>query len=117
MAQNSGSGSGRRLRILKFPEIPFPEAADLRAAAQAIGLATEGAAGLTVGHGIFVREGFSNDPRLVAHELAHVAQYERHGGILEFLDRYLAEVSEFGYREAPMERQAAVFVASVFADC
>lgn len=43
------------VRILAVPEIPFPEEADLRAAAQVVGLITRGIAGLTLGHGISVR--------------------------------------------------------------
>jgi hypothetical protein len=37
------------------PETRFPEEADLRAAAQVVGLITRGIAGLILGHGIFVR--------------------------------------------------------------
>ena len=59
------------VRILAVPEVPFPKEADLRAAAQAVGLATSERCGLTLGHGIVVRQDYANDEKLIAHELRH----------------------------------------------
>jgi hypothetical protein len=60
----------------------------LRRAAQAFGFVSEMTDGLTAGYGFFVRESRRHDLTLVAHELAHVAQYERLGGIPSFLQRF-----------------------------
>ena len=102
------------VRILAVSEIPLPEQDDLREAAGTFGLITRDTAGLTLGHGIFVRNDCLKDPKLVAHELMHVAQYERHGSILAFLKRYLSEVNEYGYPAAPMEREAIAFAENEF---
>jgi hypothetical protein len=44
----------------------------------------------------------------------HVAQYERHGSLLAFLQQYLSEVNEYGYPAAPMEHEAIVFADKLF---
>jgi hypothetical protein len=64
---------------------------------------------LTVGYGFFVRKSRRQAPTLIAHELAHVAQYERLGGISAFLVRYLAEINEYGCNDAPLELEAVAF--------
>ena len=113
-ARRAGVTRPEDVRVLAVSEIPLPEEADLRQAAQAFGLITQGTAGLAIGHGIFVRKECANDAKLVAHELMHVAQYERHGSILAFLQRYLSECNEFGYPAAPMEQEAVAFADQVF---
>jgi len=114
IARRAGVARPEAVRILAVPEIPLPEEADLRAAAVNFGLITPGTAGLTIGYGIFVRQSCFNDAKLIAHELKHVAQYERHGGIPGFLQHYLAEVNQHGYPAAPMEQEAVAFAESVF---
>jgi predicted SprT family Zn-dependent metalloprotease len=47
---------------------------------------------MTFGHGIVIRNG-SHGRELIAHELAHVMQYERFGGIDAFLKEYIKEVA------------------------
>jgi hypothetical protein len=71
-------------------------------------------AGMTIGHGIFVLQDCLQNPNLIAHELMHVAQYERHGSLLAFLQQYLSEVNEYGYPAAPMEHEAIVFADKLF---
>ncbi len=101
-------------RILGVPAIPLPEEADLRKTAIAYGLITPGTIGLTLGHGIFIRQDCLADAKLIAHELKHVAQYERLGSIPAFLQQYLSEVSQHGYPSAPMELEAIAFAESEF---
>jgi len=114
IARQAGVQRPEGVRILAVPEIPFPQEAELRAAAEIVGLSTRGASGLTVGHGIFVRHDLADDAKLVTHELRHVAQYERRGSILAFLRRYLFEVNEFGYPDAPMEQDAIAFAEYIW---
>ena len=78
----------------------------LRTAAAAIRFLTPTTCGLALRYGIFVRSHCWGDRRLVAHELAHTAQYERLGGIEPFLRQYLYECLTIGYPEAPMEQEA-----------
>jgi hypothetical protein len=114
IARRAGVVRPEDVRILAVPAIPLPEEVDLRQAAQAFGLITPRTGGLTIGHGILVRQDCLNDAKLIAHELMHVAQYERLGSILAFLQRYLWECNEVGYPAAPMEQEAIAFAESVF---
>ena len=45
------------------------------------------------------------------HELAHVTQYDRLGGILPFLRKYLFECLTMGYESAPLELEAIAVAA------
>lgn len=114
IGRHAGVARPESVRILPVPEIPLPEEADLRAAALNFGLITPGTAGLTIGHGILVRQDCLNDAKLIAHELKHVAQYQSHGSIQAFLQQYLAEVNQYGYPANPMEQEAVAFAESVF---
>lgn len=114
IARRAGVAQPEAVRILSVPEIPLPQEADLRDAAVAVGLVMSGTAGLTIGHGIFIRRDCLNDAKLIAHELKHVAQFERCGSIRAFLQQYLSEVNEHGYPAAPMEQEAIAFADSVF---
>jgi hypothetical protein len=114
IARRAGVAQPQAVRILGVPEIPLPEGRDLREAAVAFGLITPGTVGLTIGYGIFVRQDCLKDPKLIAHELKHVAQYERHGSIAAFLQQYLSEVNQYGYPAAPMEQEAIAFAESEF---
>ncbi len=98
------------VRLLTVPTIPMPEHPALRTAGEAAGLISPHTAGLTLRHGIYIRGDLIRDRLLVAHELVHTAQYERHGSILAFLRQYLHECLTIGYPAAPME-QEAVFAA------
>ena len=65
-------------------------------------------AGLTAGYGILVRDDRRDDLPLLLHELAHVAQYERLGGIAPFLRVYLHDCARRGYAGSVLERSARV---------
>jgi hypothetical protein len=95
-----------RVRLLQVPQIPRPEEKMLRAACDAIDFLSPATRGLTLGYGIFVRSDCWRDRELIAHELAHVGQYERLGGIERFLRQYLIECLTVGYADSPLEREA-----------
>ena len=95
-----------RVRLLQLDQVPFPTDPMLKAAAVAIQFLTPATRGLTLRHGIFVRSDCWRDRTLIAHELVHVRQYERLGGILPFLRQYLFECLTIGYPAAPMEQEA-----------
>ncbi len=96
----------QKIRLLSVNDIPMPENEKLRQAAEGNGLLTTGTIGLTLRYGIYIKSDCRQDRNVIVHELAHVAQYERCGGILEFLQQYLYECITIGYPEAPMEQQA-----------
>jgi hypothetical protein len=97
-----------RVRLLRVATIPRPPQPQLRAACDAIDFLTPATRGLTLGYGIVIRSDCWRDRLLIVHELVHVAQYERLGGILPFLRKYLFECLTMGYA-AEIPRIFAVF--------
>ena len=94
-----------RVRILIVQQLPQPQHAALRAAANQTGLLGPAIAGVTFGHGIYIR-GRAISNRLVSHELRHVHQYEEAGSIAAFLATYLEQIVTFTYAHAPLELDA-----------
>jgi hypothetical protein len=95
-ASSVGVSEPQRIRLLRVQTIPRPSQPQLRDACDAIDFLTAATRGLTLGYGIVIRSDCWGDRLLVVHELAHVAQYERLGGILPFLPRYLYECLTVG---------------------
>jgi len=101
-----GVHAADKVKLLPVSVIPRPSRPQLRAACDAINFLTEATRGLTLGYGILVREDCWRDRTLIAHELVHVAQYERLGGIEPFLRQYLSECLTVGYENSPLEQEA-----------
>lgn len=101
-----GVQAPHRVRLLRIDAIPQPTNPILKAAAEAIGSVTHAPRGLTLRYGIFVRTDCWRHRWLLAHELMHTAQYERLGGFVPFLRKYLFECASTGYPEAPLEQEA-----------
>jgi hypothetical protein len=95
------------VRILLLDKIPLPNDPGLQRLALGTGLITDETAGMAFGNGILLKNG-SYNRRLIAHELGHVMQYERFGGIKAFLIEYVKEVAfPPGYPNGPLEREAS----------
>lgn len=77
----------------------------LRYLAAKYGMNFSGTIGMALGHGIFLCTGFTDDRSLLAHELAHVRQYERLG-MKSFLRQYLLECLCEGYPHGALEVEA-----------
>jgi hypothetical protein len=105
-----------RIRLLQGEIIPRPPQPQLKAACDAIDFLTPATRGLTLGYGIFIRSDCWRDRSLIVHELAHVAQCDRLGGILPFLRRYLFECLTVGYSASPLELEATAVTALVCAE-
>jgi hypothetical protein len=105
LARSVGVRRPERVRIKIVPSIPLPEDAELRAAAVQAELIGPSTRGLTLGYGIYFVQGFISD-RLIRHECRHVYQYEQAGSIEAFLRRYIPDVLEYGYWNAPDEVDA-----------
>lgn len=105
-AKAAGVQAVERVRLLTVESIPLPEHPRLRAACHAANFVPRKPRGLTVRYGIFVRSDCRQDRHLLAHELVHTAQYERLGGIVPFLHKYLFECATAGYTAAPTELEA-----------
>src|SRR6266446_9086103 len=104
-AKRIGISHPERVRLRVVDEIPLPDNPTLKTAAEMTGLISPLTAGLTLRYGIFIQSDSWGERRLVVHELAHVAQYERLGGFRPFLDRYLFECITIGYPDAPLEQE------------
>jgi hypothetical protein len=108
-----GVAHPERVRILHVPEIPLPDHPALRQAAEDTQLISPITGGLTLRYGIFIRDDCRSHRSMVVHELGHTAQYERVGGFLPFLRRYLFECITVGYPEAPMEQEVIALTARI----
>ena len=84
-AKKMGVGYPERIRLLKVASVPMPINPLLRQAAEATNLISPNTGGMAIRYGIFVRQDCWNNRSLIAHECVHTSQYERFGGIGEFL--------------------------------
>jgi len=100
-----GVSSPEKVRILNVSSIPLPDDPQLRSVALQTGLFGPGTVGLTLGHGIYLRDD-SRISRLIRHECRHVHQYEQAGSIDKFLPVYLQQIAEYGYTRSPLELDA-----------
>ena len=91
------------LRVLEVKSVPLPAPRPLVQLAGRWGLPVFEPAGMALGRGIYLLDGHS---RILRHELVHVAQYQRLGGIEPFMRRYLTECLVHGYLDAPLEVEA-----------
>jgi hypothetical protein len=95
-----------KVRILTVPQMPSPKHPVLKSASEAIQLIRPSTVGLTLRYGIFIHSDFSGDRGVIVHELVHTSQYERLGGFLPFIRKYILELIKIGYPKAPMEQEA-----------
>lgn len=91
------------LRWLEIDPIPLPLPMAWVKGCQWLGLPVFAPGGMALGRGIFLLPGQMTSLR---HELVHVLQYQRLGGIRPFLKRYLIECLEAGYADASLEKEA-----------
>jgi hypothetical protein len=103
-----GVAAPGNVRLLAVDQIPVPQNPVLKQAAKLTGLISPHTAGLTLRFGIWIRKDCWGDRALVAHELVHVLQYERMGGIEPFLRQYLWECLTDGYPGGALEQEAIV---------
>lgn len=104
-ARKVGVVHSERVRLLAVPVIP-PSNRILRSIGAKLGLISSQTIGMTLRYGIFILADHWEDRRLLLHELAHVAQYERLGGFRRFLSQYLRECISPGYPLGDLELEA-----------
>jgi hypothetical protein len=114
-ARAIGVAEPQRVRLLQLDQVPIPSHPMLKAAAATIHFLTPATRGLALRYGIFVRSDCWRERALIAHELVHVAQYERLGGMLPFLRQYLLQCLTVGYPEAPLEQEAILVTQKLLA--
>jgi len=94
------------LRIWSVARVPSPGGALLSGIGRLAGISTHSAKGMALNLGIYLETAQANRRSLVAHELVHVAQYQRLGGTWPFLRDYLWQCLREGYWNAPLEIEA-----------
>lgn len=95
-----------KIRLLQVELIPEPEDSILNEASKSIGFISGDTLGIAYRYGIYIRHDFWENERLIIHELSHTLQYERLGGIAEFLNQYIKECIYYGYDKSPLEIEA-----------
>ena len=105
-ARLMGVARPEKVRLLKVDQVPLPANRLLCWAAKRTKLISSDTAGMALRYGIFIRSDCWQMRRLIAHECVHTAQYERLGGIEEFLSLYLRECLEVGYPSGLLEQEA-----------
>ena len=108
LAASVGVQHPDRIRIAEVQQFPLPDDPELRQAAISIGFLGHDTLGLTLGYGVYIRQGHKSN-RLLSHEFRHVYQYEQAGSIRAFLPEYFQQVVTFGYNNAPFEVDARAY--------
>ena len=80
-----------RVRVLVVDRIPLPDHKELAEAAARTDIITGASRGVAIGHGIIIRADRWGDRELILHQLVHVAQCERSGGLESFVELYLSD--------------------------
>lgn len=80
-----------KVRVLVVDRIPLPEDTELADAARHSQIITDASRGVAIGHGIIIRADSWQNRELLLHQLVHVAQCERSGGLESFVAQYLAD--------------------------
>jgi hypothetical protein len=80
-----------RIRVLVVDRIPLPEDRKLAEAAHRLRIITEDTRCMGFGHALIVRGDSWNDRELILHNLVHIAQCERSGGLEEWVREYLGD--------------------------
>ncbi|MDF1657959.1 MAG: hypothetical protein P1U58_10130 [Verrucomicrobiales bacterium] len=101
-ATDVGVKKPEAVRILPVPRIPTPGSWFTRL----LRIFSEGPTGMAVNYGIYLEASQATNPSLLVHELTHVAQFERLGGIESFLREYITQCIRDGYWESDLEIEA-----------
>jgi hypothetical protein len=104
-ARQVGVVHPEKVRLLAVNVIP-PTNRLLRTIGTKLGFVYSQTIGMTLRYGIFIQTDHWGDRRLLVHELAHVAQYERFGRFRRFLFHYLQECINPGYPLGDLELEA-----------
>ena len=88
-ARQAGVQDPDRVRVLVVDRIPLPENKELAEAARLAQIITDASPGVAIGHGIIIRADNWKNRELLLHQLVHVAQCERTGGLESFVSEYL----------------------------
>ena len=106
LAERLGLGNPDMIRIQTVIRVPNPLYPLLWLVKKCGGSCITTAAGITLGRGIYVCKDYAHSTELIAHELVHVAQYQRAGSIRAFMVEYIHQCLLVGYHDAEWEKEA-----------
>ncbi len=95
-----------KVRVLSVDEIPMPGFPWMHRIAARWGFDRRHIGGLCLRYGLLLRRDLAAHPQIMAHELVHTHQYERHGSLTGFLRTYLLQCLRNGYANSALEREA-----------
>lgn len=102
-ARELGITAPDEIRVMVVPIIPMPVPHRVIVWLRWMGFPVFAPIGMALGKGIYLlKECESSLP----HELVHVAQYERGGGIARFMKEYITQCLAEGYADASFEKEA-----------
>lgn len=90
-ARRVGVQNCDRVKVLVVDRIPLPDNEELAEAARRTHIITDASRGVAIGYGIIIRADRWGDRELLLHQLVHVAQCERSGGLEPFVQEYLCD--------------------------
>jgi len=90
-AERCGVQDASRVRMLVVDRIPLPDDETLAEAARRAQIITDASRGMAIGYGIIIRADSWQNRELLLHQLVHVAQCERSGGLESFVAEYLCD--------------------------
>lgn len=106
-AQRVGVQDPSRVRVLVVDRIPLPDDEELAEAARRAQIITDACRGVAIGHGIIIRADCWQNRELLLHQLVHVAQCERSGGLESFVGEYLTDRrTSADFSVGPLEDEA-----------
>jgi hypothetical protein len=106
-ARLAGIKECERVRVLVVDRIPVPETGDLAQAARRSSILTEDSRCTGFGHAIIIRADVWGDRELLLHNLIHLAQCERSGGLQQWIRLYLADRNNCAdFTVGPLEEEA-----------
>ena len=88
-ARLAGVQDCSRVRVLVVDRIPLPDNEELAEAARRTGIITDDTRCVGFGHAIIIRADSWGDRELLLHNLVHIAQCERSGGLEQWVRQYL----------------------------
>ena len=88
-ARRAGVQDCARVRVLVVDRIPLPDNPELAQAARRAGIITEDTRCVGFGHALIIQVNAWADRELILHNLVHIAQCERSGGLGPWIRHYL----------------------------
>jgi hypothetical protein len=115
-ARRAGVQNPGRIRILVVDRVPLPESKELAEAARKAQIITDASRGMAIGHGIIIRADSWKNRELLLHQLVHVAQCERSGGLDSFVTEYLLDRrTSRDFSLGPLEDEARTLAQEICA--